>query len=466
MMFDNHAPAQHPRGITFWIQWVVAMTMVAGLLGLLTWLKTGTFETQYRILAVIAILGSVPAYTAVRVYDSRREGSFSGLMRLLGGWLLLLSMLSVVAFLTKTSDNYSREVLLKWAMLGYLVQAVTFLPIHELSRVYHQRLREKRKAVILGNNALAQQLADVLVNQRFEPLAGLVTLERTTGDEAETESYPLLGNVEQLRQIIAEQGIRRLYIALPFSEMKRIERLYIDLLDVSVDVVWIPDLASLVMLNQSVSSIGGLPAIHLNECPLSSRPRGAFVKAALDRSIALLAIVLLSPLLIATAFAVKLSSPGPVLFKQQRHGWNGEVIKVWKFRSMRVHQDAQVKQATREDPRITAVGRFIRRTSIDELPQLFNVLFGDMSLVGPRPHALAHNDYYADKITAYMARHRIKPGITGLAQISGARGETETIDKMAKRVEFDLHYISNWSVWLDIKILLKTPLSLVSKDIY
>ncbi|NVK40750.1 MAG: undecaprenyl-phosphate glucose phosphotransferase [Oceanospirillaceae bacterium] len=442
------------------------MTMVAGLLGLLTWLKTGTFETQYRILAVIAILGSVPAYTAVRVYDSRREGSFSGLMRLLGGWLLLLSMLSVVAFLTKTSDNYSREVLLKWAMLGYLVQAVTFLPIHELSRVYHQRLREKRKAVILGNNALAQQLADVLVNQRFEPLAGLVTLERTTGDEAETESYPLLGNVEQLRQIIAEQGIRRLYIALPFSEMKRIERLYIDLLDVSVDVVWIPDLASLVMLNQSVSSIGGLPAIHLNECPLSSRPRGAFVKAALDRSIALLAIVLLSPLLIATAFAVKLSSPGPVLFKQQRHGWNGEVIKVWKFRSMRVHQDAQVKQATREDPRITAVGRFIRRTSIDELPQLFNVLFGDMSLVGPRPHALAHNDYYADKITAYMARHRIKPGITGLAQISGARGETETIDKMAKRVEFDLHYISNWSVWLDIKILLKTPLSLVSKDIY
>jgi putative colanic acid biosynthesis UDP-glucose lipid carrier transferase len=156
----------------------------------------------------------------------------------------------------------------------------------------------------------------------------------------------------------------------------------------------------------------------------------------------------------------------PVLFKQLRHGWNGEVIKVWKFRSMRVHQDTRVEQATRDDPRVTPFGRFIRRTSIDELPQLFNVLLGDMSLVGPRPHAIAHNDYYADKITAYMARHRIKPGITGLAQISGARGETETIDKMAKRVEFDLKYISNWSVWLDIKILFKTPLSLVSKDIY
>jgi len=464
MMFDNRAMPQHPRGLTFWIQWVVAMALVSGLLGLLTWLKTDSFDTQYRILAVIAVLGSVPAYTALRVYDRRREGSFSGLLRLLGGWLLLLAMLSVVAFLTKTSELYSREVLLKWAMLGYLLQAATFLPIHELSRVYHQRLREKRKAIILGHNRLAAQLADVLVNERFEPLAGIVALGTESAEEP--GRHPLLGNVGQIRQIIAEQGVRRLYIALPFSEMNRIERLYIDLLDVNVDVVWIPDLASLVMLNQSVSAIGGLPAIHLNECPLSSQPRGAFVKAVLDRSVALLAIVLLSPLLLATATAVKLSSPGPVLFKQQRHGWNGEVIKVWKFRSMRVHQDTRVQQATRDDPRVTGVGRFIRRTSIDELPQLFNVLFGDMSLVGPRPHALAHNDYYADKITAYMARHRIKPGITGLAQISGARGETETLDKMAKRVEFDLKYISNWSVWLDIKILLKTPLSLVSKDIY
>jgi putative colanic acid biosysnthesis UDP-glucose lipid carrier transferase len=171
-------------------------------------------------------------------------------------------------------------------------------------------------------------------------------------------------------------------------------------------------------------------------------------------------------LLLATALAVKLSSPGPVLFKQKRHGWNGKVIKVWKFRSMRVHADAQVKQASRQDPRITRVGAFIRRTSIDELPQLFNVLQGHMSLVGPRPHAVAHNDYYTGKIDAYMARHRIKPGITGLAQISGARGETETLDKMEKRVELDLAYINNWSIWLDIKILIKTPFTLLSKDIY
>jgi putative colanic acid biosynthesis UDP-glucose lipid carrier transferase len=157
-----------------------------------------------------------------------------------------------------------------------------------------------------------------------------------------------------------------------------------------------------------------------------------------------------------------------VFFKQERHGWDGKIIKVWKFRSMKMHVESagEVTQAQREDPRITKAGKFIRRTSIDELPQLFNVLQGSMSLVGPPPHAVAHNEFYSDKINAYLARHRIKPGITGLAQISGCRGETETIDKMQKRVDYDLEYINNWSVWLDVKILIKTPLSLLSKDIY
>jgi putative colanic acid biosynthesis UDP-glucose lipid carrier transferase len=170
--------------------------------------------------------------------------------------------------------------------------------------------------------------------------------------------------------------------------------------------------------------------------------------------------------LLFIALAVKINSPGPVFFKQDRHGWNGKVIQVWKFRSMRVHDDREVVQASRNDTRITAVGRFIRRTSLDELPQLFNVLQGQMALVGPRPHAVAHNHYYSGKILAYMARHRIKPGITGLAQISGCRGETDTIDKMQRRVEMDLHYINNWSLWLDLKILVKTPFTLLSKDIY
>ncbi|MBT8765765.1 undecaprenyl-phosphate glucose phosphotransferase [Pseudomonas sp. DB1] len=425
--------------------------------------KTGHIETQYRMLALFTMLGSVPAYSLLRVYH-KHHGYVVGLGRLLAGWLMLLSGLTVMAFLTKTSELFSREIMITWAGLGFLIQACLFLPLHAFSRRYHQQLHSARTSLVVGTGDLAQELADKLVRKRNEPLVGLVTADDYP--HLDDGLYPIVGNLSHLRELINSHKVRRLYIALPLSAAEQIEGLYIDLLDANVDVVWIPDLQSLKLLNHSVSDIEGLPAISLNESPLTSYPTAAFTKAALDRSTALLAIIALSPLLLGTALAVKLSSPGPVLFKQKRHGWNGKVIKVWKFRSMRVHADTQVKQATREDPRITRVGRFIRRTSIDELPQLFNVLQGRMSLVGPRPHAVAHNDYYTGKIDAYMARHRIKPGITGLAQISGCRGETETLDKMERRVELDLAYINNWSIWLDLKILIKTPFTLLSKDIY
>jgi putative colanic acid biosynthesis UDP-glucose lipid carrier transferase len=451
------------RGLTFWGQWLTAIALSSLLLSALAILKTGEMGTQYRVLAVFALLASVPAYALLGVYD-KRHGYLTGLARLMGGWLLLLAGLTVVAFVTKTSEMFSREVTLTWALLGFAVQAGTYLPLHHVSRRYHQKLQTERTSLIIGTGDLALELADRLVRQQHEPVVGLVASD--TAALPSNSLYPILGGLEHLRALIAEHGIRRLYIALPLSEAEQIEGLYIDLLDASVDVVWIPDLASLMLLNHSVSDIGGLPAIHLNESPLTAYPTAAFTKAVMDRVVALLALIALSPLMLTIAWLVKRSSPGPVIFKQQRHGWNGQIIEVWKFRSMRMHDDQQVKQATRNDDRITPIGRFIRRTSIDELPQFINVLQGHMSLVGPRPHAVAHNDYYTGKIDAYMARHRIKPGITGLAQISGCRGETETLDKMEKRVELDLAYINNWSVWLDLKILIKTPFTLLSKDVY
>ncbi len=451
------------RGLTFWGQWLVAITLAILLLGALAILKTGELGTPYRTLAVFAVLASVPAYALLRVYD-KRHGYLTGLGRLLGGWLLLLAGLTAVAFVTKTSELFSREVTLTWALLGFAIQAGTYLPLQHISRRYHQKLQIERTSLIVGTGDLALELADKLVRQRHEPLVGLVASDRA--ELPSNSLYPVLGGLEHLRALIAEHSIRRLYIALPLAEAEQIEGLYIDLLDANVDVVWIPDLASMMLLNHSVSDIGGLPAIHLNESPLTAYPTAAFTKAAMDRVVALLALLALSPLMLTIALLVKRSSPGPVIFKQKRHGWNGQVIEVWKFRSMRMHDDQAVKQATRNDDRITPIGRFIRRTSIDELPQFINVLQGRMSLVGPRPHAVAHNDYYTGKIDAYMARHRIKPGITGLAQVSGCRGETETLDKMEKRVELDLVYINNWSVWLDLKILIKTPFSLLSKDIY
>jgi putative colanic acid biosynthesis UDP-glucose lipid carrier transferase len=198
-----------------------------------------------------------------------------------------------------------------------------------------------------------------------------------------------------------------------------------------------------------------MPVVELNH-PASSGAPGV-IKAIFDRVFAAVVLVLLSPLLLAIALAIRLDSPGPVLFRQPRLGLNGRRFEVLKFRSMRIHQDDQrVTQATRDDPRVTAIGRLLRRTSLDELPQFLNVLMGDMSVVGPRPHALPHNDLYKDKLSMYMQRHRVKPGITGWAQINGHRGETDTDEKMAHRVQFDLYYIQHWSFWMDLKIILWT----------
>lgn len=451
------------RGLTFWGQWVIAMFLVNLTLTALVVNHFGVTPSEYRLLGILTLLGSVPCYAALQVYHKRHR-LLSGLGRLAIGWGLLLAALLTISFATKTSEIYSREVVFTWAILGFVVQVLSYLPLRMITRLHSRKLRKERRSVIVGTGALAKDLAEKLSHPNRVPLAGMITTDAS--DPNDECALPVLGNLQNLREIIEREHVRRVYIAVPLGEVAHIESIYIDLLDMSVDVVWIPDFGSMLLLNQSISEIEHMPAIYLNESPISSHPAALFAKEAMERSLALLAIILLSPLMAGIAIAVLRSSPGPVLFKQERHGWNGEVIKVWKFRSMRMHDDTEVKQATRGDDRITPVGAFIRRTSLDELPQLFNVLFGEMALVGPRPHAITHNIYYTDKIRAYMARHRIKPGITGLAQITGHRGETETIDKMQQRVNQDLNYINQWSLWLDIKILIKTPFTLLSKNIY
>ncbi|MCU1756072.1 undecaprenyl-phosphate glucose phosphotransferase [Pseudomonas helleri] len=438
------------------------MSLIISTLLILAYTKSGSIDFHYRIAAILTLLISVPTYSATNAFY-KRHSYLAGLLRLSLAWTFTLTCLSTISFITKSSELFSREVIISWALVGYAIQTPPYLLLHFLSRRYHERNSHHFNSLIIGSDGVALKLANKFIEQNQFPLVGVVS----ASPFEDAENSPLIvGELTQLRALITQHNIRRLYIALSLQDAQRIEALYIDLLDMNVDVVWIPDLDSMLLLNHSVSEVGGRPAIHLNESPLTSHPTAAFSKALMDRTIALTAIVFLSPLLVIVALAVKLSSPGPVLFKQQRHGWNGKIIQVLKFRSMKVHDDEHVQQASRHDTRVTRVGRFIRRTSLDELPQLFNVLHGDMALVGPRPHAVAHNDYYTDKIHAYMARHRIKPGITGLAQISGCRGETDTLEKMQKRVEIDLDYINNWSLWLDIKIIIKTPFTLISKDIY
>ncbi len=464
MIAKRTNPAVNRRGLTFWGQWLFAMSAAGALLCYFVQQQYGIVATQYRLLVVIAILGSVPAYVIFQVYH-KRHSYLTGLGHLLAGWSALLGGLAMIGYASQSMHLFSSGILLRWALFGFIAQAILYIPLRYFGSRHSQKLRSGRVSLIVGSGPTAYELAERLKETNRVPLVGLVSSK----PDAPTLDgrFPVLGDLSGLHELVDQYGVRRVYIALSLDEVSVIEEIYISLLDLSVDVVWIPDFGRMPLLNQSISQIAQLPAIYLNETPLSSHPAAVFSKELMDRGVALLAIIALSPILIAAAIAVKLSSPGPVLFRQPRHGCNGEVIQVMKFRSMRIHQDDKVvKQATRDDPRVTPVGRILRSTSIDELPQLFNVLRGEMSLVGPRPHAVTHNDFYSDKIMAYMARHRIKPGITGLAQVTGHRGETETIEKMQQRVEKDLAYINNWSLWLDIKILFKTPFTLFSKDIY
>jgi Undecaprenyl-phosphate glucose phosphotransferase len=269
-------------------------------------------------------------------------------------------------------------------------------------------------------------------------------------------AVPEFNDLHAFAAYIRAQDVHELWLALPLSEEHTIYECVKELRDDLINIRFMPDLRSLAMFESSMIDLLGVPAINLVASPLS--PTSQLQKEMFDRLFAALALVSLSPLLLAIAIAIKLSSRGPVIFKQKRKGADGRVFTIYKFRSMRIHIEKPgcVSQATRHDPRVTRVGAFLRRASLDELPQFFNVLRGDMSVVGPRPHALEHDDLYQKVVAGYIQRYRIKPGITGWAQINGFRGETDRIEKMERRVEHDLYYLGNWSFALDMRIIAAT----------
>jgi Undecaprenyl-phosphate glucose phosphotransferase len=255
---------------------------------------------------------------------------------------------------------------------------------------------------------------------------------------------------------VRTQNVHEVWLALPLSQERMILRFVNEFRDDLVNVRFIPDVRSLALFESGVTDLLGVPAINLVASPLS--PSAMLQKELFDRVFALAALIAVAPLLVGIALAIKLTSRGPVLFTQRRKGADGRVFTIYKFRSMRLHteQAGVLRQATRNDPRVTRVGAFLRRTSLDELPQFFNVLRGDMSVVGPRPHALEHDDLYQKVVSGYIHRYRIKPGITGWAQVNGFRGETDRIEKMEGRVAHDLYYLGNWSFGLDMRIIAAT----------
>jgi putative colanic acid biosynthesis UDP-glucose lipid carrier transferase len=269
------------------------------------------------------------------------------------------------------------------------------------------------------------------------------------------DGLPLLGRIDGLSNYARANSLDVIYIALPMATQPRILRLLDDLRDTTVSIYFVPDIFMTDLIQGHLDSINGIPVVGVCDTPVSGV--NGIVKRASDIVLSILILVLLSPIMLAIALGIKLTSPGPILFVQRRYGLDGKDILVYKFRSMTVCEDGDhIRQATRHDKRITRLGAFLRKSSLDELPQFFNVLQGRMSIVGPRPHAVAHNEIYRKLIKGYMVRHKVKPGITGWAQVNGHRGETEQLEKMEARIEFDLDYLRNWSLKLDLAIIAKT----------
>lgn len=358
-----------------------------------------------------------------------------------------------------------------WFSLSLILFGVERILMLRLYRNLMKNGKFLQRTVILGFTDTAIHVAEHL-SRNSDIRSGLIGFidDRTERIPKELSNLPLLGNTRDLEKLIRSEQVNQVMITLPWAAEQRINGLVKRLRQMSVNVMLVPDMAALRYGHNRITDVGGILMFNTSQLPL--RGWSPFIKRCEDLLLASAGLLLLSPIMVVTAIAIKLDSKGPVLFRQKRYGYNDNLIRVFKFRSMYVDQsDFNAEcQTTRRDPRITRVGRIIRKTSIDELPQLFNVLLGNMSMVGPRPHATATKAAgipFEEAVSEYSSRHRVKPGITGWAQINGYRGETDTLFKIQKRVEYDLEYIAKWSVWFDLYIVFMTvPAVLSTKEVY
>lgn len=373
-------------------------------------------------------------------------------------WAMAVFLLLMLGFASQSTDLLSRFVVGAWFVLVPIAMISMRLFIRSFLHYLRRHGANVRSVAIVGNNAVGHKLLQHIVAMPWVGLSIHGVFDTNIGDETSVRfgevSY-YLGKVDGLIQKVRSGEVDSVFVALPIRSERRIEELVNQFSDSTVSVYVVPDLFISELMRSRWVDFGGMPLVSVYETPFYGLY--GWVKRIEDILLAGVILLLISPLMVAIAFAVKATSSGTVFFKQRRYGLNGAVVEVWKFRSMTVCEDGPViSQAKKGDARITPLGAFLRRTSLDELPQFFNVLQGSMSVVGPRPHAVAHNEQYRKLIKGYMLRHKVKPGITGWAQVNGWRGETDTLDKMSKRVEYDLEYIQNWSLWLDLKIVFLT----------
>jgi Undecaprenyl-phosphate glucose phosphotransferase len=421
--------------------------------------------TIYAPIILVGVLLANIAFNAARTHRIYHYRTFGQFGRVLGAWTGVMVLVAFLAFMFKASDVVSRVWLIGWYVSGCVGLIVFRLALRALVRRWTEQGQLKRRTVIVGGGKDAATLIEA-IRKGASTDVNLIGLFDDRVDARSPDSVlgiPKLGKVSGLVEFARQTRVDLVLVSMPLSAEKRVLEMLKQVWVLPVDIRLSAHMSQLRFASSAYSYLGNVQVLDVADRPISDW--NLVYKWVFDHLVAAIALILLSPIMIATAIAIKLDSKGPVLFRQKRHGFNNELIEIFKFRSMYTDKAdlAANKLVSKGDPRVTKVGRIIRKTSIDELPQLFNVLLGQLSIVGPRPHALkatAANVLYYEAVEGYFARHRVKPGITGWAQVNGWRGETDTLDKIMQRVNHDLYYIEHWSLLLDLYILVMTPLSL------
>lgn len=444
------------------------LILVAGLRALVApGVAVATLIASSRLLGVefteayvaLAIVTALLCWIFIGRQQARETRLYANGFELAGqiglAWLMIVGILLLIGYATKTSDIFSRRVIFLWFASTPPLQIAVALGLTQWLRGMLTSSGRMRRAAIVGINAMSIELAKTLENR---PGLGLKLHgffdDRKHARLAHANGLRLCGTLAAVPDLVNSQRIEVVFIALPV-ERPQIRALLFELRDTTASVYLVPEVSLFSLIQARSHDIDGIPIIALCESPFHGI--SGIIKRATDVAVASVLLLLVAPLMLGICGAIALTSRGSLIFKQHRYGLNGERIAIYKFRTMVVSENGdRIVQAKRDDSRVTRIGRFLRRTSLDELPQLINVLQGRMSLVGPRPHAVAHNEQYRKLVSGYMVRHKVVPGITGLAQVNGCRGETATLEQMKRRVDYDLEYLRRWCWLLDIKILLQT----------
>ena len=423
------------------------------------------FDPSSSAIVIVAVLCLVLVQPPREVSAQLTSPRVSAVVDVIFRWLLLLGVLLAIGYVTKSPlQAYPRRVFLTWAAATPLALVFATLAMQEVVRRFLFSAANSRTAIIAGYNSSSLELARRLRNNPAMRLEVTGFFDDRSSDRLGMEADAILvGGLHALAAYVKHHRTDVIFIALPIRHVKRVMNLLDDLRDTTASIYYVPDIFVFDLIQARSGEIHGIPVVAMCETPFYGY-RGV-TKRLTDIVLSVVILLLLLPLLVVISVSVKLSSPGPVIFKQRRYGLDGREIAVYKFRTMHVAEDgAHIRQASRSDSRITRIGAALRRSSLDELPQLINVLQGRMSLVGPRPHAVAHNEEYRKLIKGYMVRHKVLPGITGLAQVNGCRGETALLEEMEARVNFDLDYLRHWTPMLDIKIILLTVVRVFRDD--